>query len=139
MVGDEDCGGRDLKEVKINNVRLIEDRYGMNPMPNRLVVRYWEDDKWKTALINFEGKIIAQGAFGISGSHMEELIQFVSYERLDVGAIGRTGLMDIDGQVVLPARYDKIEELKGDTAIVALHGGNTKPKKGLEMNKFSNE
>ncbi len=120
--GDEDCGARDLKEVKVNNLRLLNDRYGRNPLPNRLIVEYWEQDKRTSALINFEGKVIAQGAFGFSSWHMEELIQFVSYEKLDVGSIGRSGFMDVNGMIILPARYDKIEELKGDTAVVVLHG-----------------
>ncbi len=120
--GEDDCGGRDLKEVKINNLRLVKDRYGKEPLPNRLIVDYWDQDKRRFALLNFEGKVIVDDGRRFGGYHFNGLIEYVVYERLDVGAIGRHGFMDADGAITFPAEYDKIEELHGDTAIVVLHG-----------------
>ncbi len=120
--GEDDCGGRDLKEVKISNLRLVKDRYGKEPLPNRLIVDYWDQDKRRFALLNFEGKVIVDDGRRFGGYHFNGLIEYVVYERLDVGAISRHGFMDADGTIVFPAEYDKIQELHGDTAIVVLHG-----------------
>ena len=118
----EDCGGRDIKEANITYIRLIEDAYARNPVPNRLVVTILEDNKRKSGILNFEGKVIVPFEYVSIGRHMNGLIQFGESEQLDIGSKVRIGLMTVDGEHVLPARYDEIQDLRGDTAIVALHG-----------------
>ena len=118
----EPCGTRNMVNVKLSGVRLLVDKYNKNPIPNRLIVTIVEGNKRLTGIVNFEGKVIVPCIYQNIGLHHNGLVEFTMPNDLDVGKSMKVGLMDANGVIILPAKYDAFHDVKNDTAIVKLHG-----------------
>ncbi|MBO6515035.1 MAG: WG repeat-containing protein [Bacteroidia bacterium] len=121
--GADGCDSRYYDFSKIQFISLIKDRYGENPVENRLVFNVLINDKRASGVLDFNGKVIVPPIYqALASNHESGYISFYTQQDLDYRSKQLCGLMDTDGNIILDPVYDKITRTVEGVAIATVHG-----------------
>lgn len=118
----DDCGERSVRSTKFRQMDLITDWYGKNPVKNRIKVVAESDNQWKSGIIDFDGKEIVPLMYSSIRFHDNGWIEAALIDSLDIGVMTVWGVIRKNGEVIIEPKYEKIERIADDVAIVQWHG-----------------
>lgn len=109
--------------IRIDNVKIIRDKYNNNPISNLLVIRLpYKLPGPEAALMSIDGKAITGFAYTGISYYEHGLIHIYSKDTIDGWPKTVEGLMDFEGNINIPLVYDKINEVAESHIIVEKYG-----------------
>ncbi len=105
-------------------VRLITDASRKNPLPDRLYVQHSHTENNGICITDMQGKMIVPFGHDIMSAHHQGLLESFINDTLDHGSRRLYGVINTNGEVVIPHRYKEIVKMT-DTILTATFRGRT--------------
>lgn len=115
-----------IKDLPFEYFYLLTDRYAENPIPNRLLGRYRVAENGVmtqyTILFDFDGRVLLPQRYNIISGSGDGVYVASMNKMIDGEKVEKWGAIDEDGNEVIPVKFQKIERIIDDVAIVKENG-----------------
>lgn len=119
----DNCSDDQRKPVLVEELSLLTDNYGKNPMANMIAVRgkgrYYD---YTYFFINEDGLVLTPPKYSGVTHYINDLMLVVEKDTIGSGVKTVIGAIDFNGRQVISSNYDGIKDVLPQSIIVEKHG-----------------